>query len=437
MSIVILTLQTISYAITDPTIIFLIIILGFFLSNKNKKTILMQKMILGKEQNSLLELTLSQIVIGILLGTLGSVILTLLGAVFSFDLGLVLILIISLILYFIRPRFACMAYSGGVLGLMVVGSEILKVLFPAYFSKLPNLNVDIPSLIAFIAVLHIIEGLGIILDGGRGAIPVFSKIEGKVIGGFSFNRSWVVPFTLLFFIPGSAAVNMADTIPVPSFWPILNLTISKEIIATAIITLVPLIGLLGYSAVTFTMNKREKTTYSGLLIIGYGVSLFLLSQLAYINILIRLLAVIAVPIGHEAIFQYERYREIKKAPKYISTDGEYKVLEVSKDSPAKEMGLKSGDTILEVNDKKVTEDKDIIDLENRSGNFIWMKIMKEDGKIEEVSYNKMNSYKRLGIVFVPRLEGVDQDSVIVKLDENDNFHDIINKFKNGNNKKQD
>lgn len=435
MSIVILTLKTISYAITDPAMILLIVILGIFLSNKNRKTLLMQKMILGQEQNSLLELTLSQIVIGILLGTLGSIILTLLGAVFNLDMGLILILLMSLILYIIKPRFACIAYSGGLVGLMIVVSEILKNLVPSYFDKMPNLNIDIPSLVAFVAIFHFIEGIGVIIDGKRGAIPVFSKIKGKVVGGFSFNRSWLVPFTLLFILSNTASVNIADTIPTPGYWPVLNLTIPKDIIAKAVITLVPLIGVVGYNTVTFTMNKREKTTCSGLLLMGYGAVLFLLSQIAFINVFTRMIAVLAVPAGHEAIFQYERWRELKKDPKYISRDGEYKVLEVSKNSPAEEMGLKSGDTILQINDKEVREDRDIIDFQSKNGTFIWMKVMKENGKIEEVSYNKMNSYKRLGIVFVPKLDSLDQDAVIMKLDEDDTFHDILNKFKNK--KKQD
>ena len=41
------------------------------------------------------------------------------------------------------------------------------------------LNVDILSLMTFVGVMYILEGLLIIVDGNRGAIPVFTKKRTK------------------------------------------------------------------------------------------------------------------------------------------------------------------------------------------------------------------------------------------------------------------
>ena len=55
------------------------------------------------------------------------------------------------------------------------------------------LNTDILSLMTFVGVVYILEGFLIIFDGSRGAIPVFTKKEDKIVGGFSFNSYWPIP----------------------------------------------------------------------------------------------------------------------------------------------------------------------------------------------------------------------------------------------------
>ena len=47
-----------------------------------------------------------------------------------------------------------------------------------------------------IAVLHFVEGLLVITDGSRGTVPVFSKREDKIIGGFIMKRYWALPIAL-------------------------------------------------------------------------------------------------------------------------------------------------------------------------------------------------------------------------------------------------
>lgn len=83
MGLFIYTLRSVSGAIVTPPLVFLLILLIMILHSKNKKVVTMQKIILGGSVNSSIELTLSQLVLGIIGGIIGSIILTSLGVVFS------------------------------------------------------------------------------------------------------------------------------------------------------------------------------------------------------------------------------------------------------------------------------------------------------------------------------------------------------------------
>ena len=81
-------MQSIAGAIIAPPMIFVLIVLALVLYFKNKKITGMQKLILGDSVNSTIELTLSQMVLGILGGVLGSIILNSLGVVFNNNSGI-------------------------------------------------------------------------------------------------------------------------------------------------------------------------------------------------------------------------------------------------------------------------------------------------------------------------------------------------------------
>ncbi|WP_235829636.1 hypothetical protein [Clostridium nigeriense] len=66
MDLMLYTLRTVSYAIVEPMHIFMLIVLGIMFYLKNKKISIMQKMTIGETINSPLELTLSQIALGII-----------------------------------------------------------------------------------------------------------------------------------------------------------------------------------------------------------------------------------------------------------------------------------------------------------------------------------------------------------------------------------
>jgi C-terminal processing protease CtpA/Prc len=105
-------------------------------------------------------------------------------------------------------------------------------------------------------------------------------------------------------------------------------------------------------------------------------------------------------------------------------------LEVAPNSPAFEMGIKSGDMLLQVNEKKINNEQDILTAAKEGLNYISFKLRRGLDKLHDVSYNKLSGEKRLGIVFVPR--NVPGDEMITKFDE-DKFKEVFDKAKDKEN----
>ena len=93
MNLFLFTLESVASMIANPLFISMLILMGIILFFNNKKLTIMQKMIMGDSINSALELTLSQIVLGIIAGTITSLILSYLGVVFNRNIGLVILVL--------------------------------------------------------------------------------------------------------------------------------------------------------------------------------------------------------------------------------------------------------------------------------------------------------------------------------------------------------
>lgn len=129
MDIVFYSLKAISYTLTNPAFLVILFILGLVLYSKNRKSRIIEKMILGSERHSALELTLSQIVLGILGGIGASVICTSLGITFKDGSAIILMFLISVILMMLNPRFICFSYSGAILGLLSLINTLCSEFF--------------------------------------------------------------------------------------------------------------------------------------------------------------------------------------------------------------------------------------------------------------------------------------------------------------------
>lgn len=428
MDILLYTLKAVAYAITEPYLVIFLVLMAFILYRQNKKTTVMQKMILGESINSPFELTISQIVIGIFAGCAASLLLSYLGVVFGENSSIDLIFLFSIIFMFLSPRLICFSYSGTAIGML---SLILAALSKTMDAPWLNfLQVDIPSLMTLVAVLHFIEGILVMADGSRGSIPVFTNRDEKIIGGFAFNRYWALPIALFIMISSKQSAEIGGTVSMPQWWPILRGLTPGDVLKNALITLIPFYGVLGFSTVTFTKSKREKTLSSGLSIIAYSIVLFGLAQLSAVNLLFKIVVLAFAVTAHEGMLRYQSKMEFKGKPKFISDEEGIMLLDVAPGSPADEMGLASGDKLLTINGHDIDREEDIAEHLKVYTTFVEMTVKGSDGSVREVSYNKMSINKRLGIVFVPR--GVPKDSMVVKLEEK-KFKDIFEKIKKDNN----
>lgn len=420
MDLIIHSLKSIAVAIIEPMHLVMLVVFGIIFYLKNVKIVSIQKMTLGEGLNTPLELTLSQIVLGILAGAIGSIVLSVLGVTFSENSGIEFIFMISILSLFYKKKYISYAYSSAILG--VIGIS-LNIISSSIGMKL-FLNVDILSLMTFVGVMYILEGLLIIVDGNRGAIPVFTKKEDKIVGGFSFSRYWPIPIAILMIFNNSIAGEDSIYSNVASWWPIINNKAVLSLLATAMIASIPLYGIMGYSNVTFTQEKKTKSLRCGSAILVYGISVALVAQLANINIVGQIISIIYTPLAFELIMRYEYRVEKKGQCLYVSDDEGIMVLEVTPNSPAYEVGIKRGDKIIEINGQNIKSEGDIFKAARDCILKVPMKVKNNSGQVLEYIIQPRN--KRLGLLLVPKM--VKREDVFeIKPDD---IKNIINELKN-------
>lgn len=419
MELILYTLRTVAYAIIEPMHILMLVVLGIMFYLKNKRITIMQKMTIGESINSPLELTLSQISLGIIGGVIVSLMMSSLGIIFNDNSGIEIMFMISILLLFIKKRFICFSYSGAVLGMISILSGIL--------SNITNtesyINVNILSLMTFVGIMHVVEGVLVIFDGGRGAIPVFSNRNDKIVGGFAYNRYWALPVAIFIAFSGSISSVTTSVVDTPNWWPIINRAETLLILSTAIIGAIPLYGVIGYNSVSFTKDKIKKPIYSGVGILIYGVLLTLIAQVSQFGVVGQIVVIAFAPLGHEIMIRIQN--KIEEAGKYIyvtDNDG-VSVLEVSPTSPAYEAGIRRGDKIIEVNNVKTVSEVEIFKIVRDSIEEISVKIRRISGEMLDLTIIPKN--KRLGLLLVPKMVKVD-DALSV---DNDDFKKVLEQMK--------
>ena len=426
MDLLIYTLRSVAGAIITPPLVFLLISLIIMLHLKNRKVVVMQKIILGGSVNSSIELTLSQLVLGVLGGCVGSIILTSLGVVFREESGIVYLFIISILLMFIKPRLICFSYSGAVLGLISILIKMLSEFVPQ-LSNSTIFEMDILYLILFIGVFHIVEGILVMIDGDRGAVPVFTNKDGKILGGYALKRYWVLPVSIMFAISidNSPLSYIAESVQNPNWWPLIKSPGGLALIATSIISMFPFYTILGYSSITFTRSKREKAISSGGHILIYGIILIIVAQVARFGVLGEIAAIIFAPLGHEFMLRSQIKDEEKRKPKFVSDEEGLMILEISPDSQVRKFDVNIESKLLSINGKNINSEAEVYSILKENLYNAVLKIKDSKGIIKNIEF-RHNKNTRLGMLLVPR--NVDEEDVI-PVDEN-SFKNVLDTLRN-------
>ncbi|GAA0177620.1 S1C family serine protease [Clostridium sediminicola] len=428
MGIILETLQGVSKAVVTPPYIFMLLVIGIIFYRKNKKITMMQKLIIGEKVNTPLELTLSEIVLGIFGGILCSIILAYLGVGFSENSFIDIIFLLSLLSISFNSKYMKLVYTSAVLGFISILVEIMSGMYNVDIRGFEFLTIDVISLMTMTAVIYFIQGILTMVDGSRGAIPIFSKRNDNIIGGFALKRCWILPLAIIIFT-NSNSYSFEELIVINKWRPFLNITNPSILLKEIMLTILPIFGMLTFNTVTFTKTKNEKTLITGTLMMVYSILLFVLSRLGSLNIFFKIAAVLFAPTAIEGMNYLQKYIELKDKPKYVSGEDGIMVLEVAPNSPAYSMGIKSGDKLIKINDKKIIKEDDIFETLKETSNSILLKIKRATGKLEEVRFSKGNDIMGLGLVLVPVT--IPKESKMIRSDDFsiDNIIDKIKKKK--------
>jgi hypothetical protein len=77
------------------------------------------------------------------------------------------------------------------------------------------------------------------IDGDRGAVPVFANKDGKIIGGYALKRYWALPVAIMIAITmNDSSLNyMTESIQNPDWWPLIKSSSGLSLITSSIIFL--------------------------------------------------------------------------------------------------------------------------------------------------------------------------------------------------------
>jgi len=293
----------------------------------------------GVAKHSPLEQTFYSLVVGLFGGAVGSTVVTLAGVglvnVPGTPSALLYLWPISVILGAINPRHFCFAYSGALVSL---ASLILG--WP---------NVDVPSVMGLVAVLHMVEALLIWLNGATCATPL--SISGRLeeaVPGFMIQRFWPVPLVLPIF----SAVS-GSPVDMPMWWPLFR---PDQFLDNAVAfgwQFVPFVVTMGYTDLAITAPPEVRAKQSSGIMFAFSALLLALAIGGGLWEPLTWLAVLFSALGHEAMAVWSGRVQLLGEPYLKRPAKGVGVLDVLPGSSALAAGLAPGSVILSVDDFEV------------------------------------------------------------------------------------
>jgi hypothetical protein len=349
-----------SYEILIPLIGFILI---YF---RNRGLSRMKKLVLGEGEDHPLVLTFSQMVVGILAGLAVSSIMGYLQITFDRYLEIQVIMLMSIFLVFIPSNIVNL----GFLPVMVL---LMDYLGTGSFMPLS----DVVSLYILLGVILIVSGVVFALDSSRGAVPIIIRVKERLLGGFMYSRTYIVPIAIGFYLKNQSVSGMG--------YLILGTSVAFSV-----------------SQSFFTMRKKEASLLLGAIRSLSGGLVLLLTSLHYLNeeLVFAVFALTPVILHFEK--QVFKMVEDRRPPLFSSTSKEKVILEVSRNTPAYEKGVRSGDRIVSINNIPQPDFFTIVKGIGKSDykKSVKLMILTKDNTLMEISL-KMEPGENIGFIVVP------------------------------------
>lgn len=337
-----------------------------------------EKEILGINKKSPLLNTFQATLYGLFGGILGSSIFIYLRVIID-ERDFLFILPLALLLSMIHPRFVCFSYSGGIISLL------------SLLAGWPNVNVT--GIMFVVGILHLVESVLVLLDGTRTKVPVLMEKEREIVGGFSINSFWPVPFIIF--------INRGTLYPAP------------------------LLAILGYGDFTLSNFPEKKTRESASLLFTFSIILIILSRLSIDYSLFQYVASIFAPLAHEIIIYLGNHKEKGKIDILTNYIGGLRILDVLPNTVGEKIGLNPGDIILSINGKRILRKKDLDDITYYRPKIISAKIFNmKKGIVVKEFISKDKGIDTLGVIIIPNEA---EDTFIVE-ESKPMFLKLLSKF---------
>ncbi|TEB17690.1 Cell division topological determinant MinJ [Pelotomaculum sp. FP] len=330
-----LILQAFLGAFMDPQFLSIFLVVMVLIAVQYRRMEKVRESFFGRGAGRIFPSTLVAAGFGLLGGLAGSIVMVVIGLTLS-ESGLIYLWPVAILLMLINMRFLCFSYAGGVLAL-----SNLTLGFP---------DINVPQIIALVAVLHMVESFLILASGHLGAVPAYIKGHGgKVTGGFTLQKFWPIPIVVLAVVTGGTVEN---GINMPEWWPLLKTGVPGNP-QDLIYALLPVVAGLGYGDIATARSPQEKSRLTALFLGAYSLTLLVLAVLAQHSETLALAAAVFSFLGHEAVIFAGRRIEIVKPPLYVPPEKGVRLLDVQPGGAAWQAGLRSGDVILALNGETV------------------------------------------------------------------------------------
>ncbi|MFZ5969715.1 MAG: PDZ domain-containing protein [Bacillota bacterium] len=347
----------------------------------------LEKQLLGAVKAPIFKRVFQSMIKGLLGGVFATVLAMTLGITIDLQ-DFFWIFPVAIFLMLINVRYLCFSYSGGILSMISLAFGY------------PELNV--PSIMAIIAILHLIESILIWFDGHMDGLPLFiSHKKYGVVGSFTMQRFWPIPFAVFFVVFGS--IEGAKNLNLPEWWPLFKLHGGILDIENAILQISLVVAALGYGDIAVSCTPREKSRKSAARLLLFSVILLILAVLSTENVYFQFAAALFAPLAHEALILYGQREEKELEPLFRNYSQGITVMDVLQDGIGQKMGLQPSDIMIKLNSIPIHHEEDIERVLAGFPTYVWIEVQDKNGKYRTIDYqNYQKGIRSLDLVIVPR-----------------------------------